>query len=621
MATVLDNPFSLFTDRKGDALDQGFIYVGEAGKDPELFPVDLFWDEDLTIPAAQPLRTVAGYIVNPDAGNSAANAFFATGEISVRVKNRLGVQVFYAAVATDLAVLLASSGGSDGVGYQYDSSSISQTVADTVRRERLNLYDEIPKDLWADIEAGANTTDLTPYVMAACQTGRGINVRTGRFRMALNIDWGAVGLSIRGEGRSQQGTVFENVDNTSIITLDASTSDTLGFELEDMWLENRAPGTYTSCDLLKIVGGDGVLQNDKHSFRNLWLYQGRDNIAVYGRCIWPIFEDITSTGPSRDCFHVETDDNVNRFSLYDVVLKGAGRFGLFFKHDFENLATNWIIDAMSTEDCRYGGWRFTGANGLQGWSARACTFENNAKSIATGTAPTIDGVACRKTNVFADTPYLMGLAFDESTFFSDALPGGTNHPDWHVYVEEAGAVEQYGTIDNSRGDTVQVGGVYWKNGLTYGSGNRIPGSLVIDRTAQSVDVREQTTLQNFTPSLAFGGSAAGFTYTNQIGRYTVHGRRVEFTLYISTSAISGTAGEVTIGGIPHAPANITNLSFPLVMQASGLQATAATALVARILPGEQGIRLYRYEAGTETPLLNTDCAPFIGINIGGSYDL
>lgn len=92
MSSEIENPYPFFTDRRGAALDLGYVYIGEEGKDPELFPIDVFWDEALTSPAVQPLRTEAGYIVNPDAGNSAAAVYFSGSAYSIRIRNRQSIR-------------------------------------------------------------------------------------------------------------------------------------------------------------------------------------------------------------------------------------------------------------------------------------------------------------------------------------------------------------------------------------------------------------------------------------------------------------------------------------------------------------------------------------------------
>jgi hypothetical protein len=264
----------------------------------------------------------------------------------------------------------------DKIAYRYDAASVNQTTKDTVSRAPLNLYDKIPRNLWAAIESGTNTTDLTPYFMSAIGTGRAIRARQGRFRASIGVT-GGNGISIRGEGKHL--TYFENVDNTPILTLDSSTANIFEFELEDVWLENRNPGLFPTCDLIKITGaGDGeTYQNDKHHFRNLWLFRGRDNLACDKRSIWVTLDCIESTGALRDAIHIETAANANQWSLRDLILKGAGRNALFIKHDFSSLMTGWSLFNVSMEDCGAEALRLTGTFGIQGMTLTGCTFENN----------------------------------------------------------------------------------------------------------------------------------------------------------------------------------------------------------------------------------------------------
>lgn len=56
-------PYPQFLDTAGAPLTGGFVYVGVEHQNPETSPVSVYWDADLTIPAAQPLRTSGGYIV------------------------------------------------------------------------------------------------------------------------------------------------------------------------------------------------------------------------------------------------------------------------------------------------------------------------------------------------------------------------------------------------------------------------------------------------------------------------------------------------------------------------------------------------------------------------------
>ena len=92
MSIVMEiNPFEFFTDTNGDALDSGYIWVGEPNKDPRQYPVTAFYDEALTIPAAMPLRTSNGYIVR----NGSPTFLYISGNYSIIVQDKNGRQIFY----------------------------------------------------------------------------------------------------------------------------------------------------------------------------------------------------------------------------------------------------------------------------------------------------------------------------------------------------------------------------------------------------------------------------------------------------------------------------------------------------------------------------------------------
>ncbi len=110
------NPF--FLDANGDALNAGYVFVGTAGANAETNQITVYWDEAGTQPAAQPLRTANGYIVN---GASRARAFVNADDFSMIVKNRHGVVIDY----TDTQVGL-------------DWNSISTAMTPVVQSENLD---------------------------------------------------------------------------------------------------------------------------------------------------------------------------------------------------------------------------------------------------------------------------------------------------------------------------------------------------------------------------------------------------------------------------------------------------------------------------------------------------
>ncbi|WP_180116458.1 hypothetical protein [Acinetobacter sp. YH12140] len=83
--TMFLAPYTAIADIDGSPLDAGFLFFGEYGKDPELFPVEVFWDSDFTVPAAQPIRTRNGY---PVRNGSPTKVYLKTAQHSIVIKNR-----------------------------------------------------------------------------------------------------------------------------------------------------------------------------------------------------------------------------------------------------------------------------------------------------------------------------------------------------------------------------------------------------------------------------------------------------------------------------------------------------------------------------------------------------
>lgn len=100
MAKQIGNPFPFYNDRRGRPLDGGKIFVGTAGDDPQISPIDVFYDAELTQLASQPINVIGGLAVQD---GSPVLLFTASEQFSVRVRDADGAQVFYAANADTAA--------------------------------------------------------------------------------------------------------------------------------------------------------------------------------------------------------------------------------------------------------------------------------------------------------------------------------------------------------------------------------------------------------------------------------------------------------------------------------------------------------------------------------------
>ena len=94
---MIPSPYTQFNNLDGTPLENGQIYIGTAGLNPETSPVTVYWDSALTQPAAQPIRTVGGY----PARNGTPSPFYSAVAVSMTVKDKNGVMIFYAASVQD----------------------------------------------------------------------------------------------------------------------------------------------------------------------------------------------------------------------------------------------------------------------------------------------------------------------------------------------------------------------------------------------------------------------------------------------------------------------------------------------------------------------------------------
>jgi hypothetical protein len=96
-ALSIQPTYPIFTDIDGQPLEDGFVWIGQANLDPQVNPINVFWDAALTIPAGQPIRTLGGYPSN--SGTPAR--LYVNSDYSIRVMNKNGSVVYSAPAATE----------------------------------------------------------------------------------------------------------------------------------------------------------------------------------------------------------------------------------------------------------------------------------------------------------------------------------------------------------------------------------------------------------------------------------------------------------------------------------------------------------------------------------------
>jgi hypothetical protein len=89
-ALSIEPPYPAFAGTDGLPLENGYIWVGTVNLNPIVNPIAVYWDAALTIPAAQPIRTLNGYPVYQ--GTPAR--FYAGSDYSIQVLDNKGSLVY-----------------------------------------------------------------------------------------------------------------------------------------------------------------------------------------------------------------------------------------------------------------------------------------------------------------------------------------------------------------------------------------------------------------------------------------------------------------------------------------------------------------------------------------------
>lgn len=164
--TQVTEPFPIFYDDDGDPLENGMIYIGVANQDPRANPVTVYVDDALTVPIAQPVRTLAG---RPAYQGAPVNLYVSQGAYSIAVQNKYGTPIVSDNnVTSDFVtrIELASSSGASLVGYtQGGTGAVARTV-----QARFRDYGPTSGDYAAPVGGTINTASTFSISTATAGT-------------------------------------------------------------------------------------------------------------------------------------------------------------------------------------------------------------------------------------------------------------------------------------------------------------------------------------------------------------------------------------------------------------------------------------------------------------------
>lgn len=180
-------PYPVFYDRDGQPLDNGNIYIGDANLDPIANPLQVYYDEALTIPASQPLKTSNGYIYR---NGTPAQLYVNAVNFSILVNDAKNTLVYSFPDGTGIGVGAAS--------IEYDPPFVGAVTSGYTVEDKLAQYVSV-KDFGAVGDGVADDTAAIQAALDYCETsGDTLGFPAGDYLISASLTYNHQAHSIVG---------------------------------------------------------------------------------------------------------------------------------------------------------------------------------------------------------------------------------------------------------------------------------------------------------------------------------------------------------------------------------------------------------------------------------------
>lgn len=456
MSYPVKSPVLSFTGLDGTPLEGGSVYIGASAQNPETNQIQVWFDEAMTIPAAQPLKTAGGYVVR---NGTPARIFIAEESYSITVKTKRGELVFYSNYSIPRIPMSLIDGNLD----------ISRIVYDPLKNGYQTLEGKLAE--WPSVSDFGYIGDGTYHPIQEWVTqGKYADLAAVKVdfpkvtSLAQSIDWAAIQKAADYYAGSSiliphsigvitdtvifpKGTISFGEGKFDIWIDDASCGTvitTYGTGNPQRWHDITGSDPATDTPMF-VAGGPGVY------FRNMALRSDNWSIGLLYPSVRQCgFSQILALGFTDACVYIDmtwsegntvmnalhpdvfTDGAANEFSGFDFYLRstGAGSSALKIQgttRAWDSVASSadWLWCPGGVSDCRFLHGR------LNGSGLNAACFSQDAQLYgvnAFGQGVTLRDVALRLSN---GGRYMAKLDRANRTIFDGCYgeySGGSNIP-------------------------------------------------------------------------------------------------------------------------------------------------------------------------------------------------
>lgn len=258
-ALSIQPTYPIFTDIDGQPLEDGYVWIGTANLDPQTNPINVYWDAALTLPAAQPIRTLAGYPAN--SGTPAR--LYVNSDYSIRVMNKNGSMVYSAPAATErYSDVVVSGVNAEDVIYDPPFTSAVQTNVEAKLAQTVSV-----KDFGA---VGDGVTDDTAAIQATIDYVNSVGGGCVLFPSATYLISSLLTIYSRVELDLDGGSIIEQTTN-GVYILDCTGTPTVTSRFS---IKN---GRLSYTNQQSAVGGSGIRLSKAGTTTSNWEFS---NLAI-----------------------------------------------------------------------------------------------------------------------------------------------------------------------------------------------------------------------------------------------------------------------------------------------------------------------------------------------------